>query len=92
MKNKLTKFIVLAVGSLGLSSCGTVTGLGQDLNKAGNSVQKVGQGGLWGSRAAAYQAPGAQSATGVARGGLWGSNPAAYQLPTVQAPTYQVPQ
>jgi len=92
MKIKLTKLIVLALGSLGLSSCGTVTGLGQDLNKAGASVQKVGQGGLWGSRAAAYQVPGAQAATGVRRGGLWGSNPAAYQLPAVQAPTYSPPQ
>ncbi len=77
MKLNLIKYCsVLAVALVGVS-CGTITGMGQDLKKAGSAVNNRIKTGAWGSSAPAYQTPNYQAP--------------GYQLPEYQPPGYEIP-
>lgn len=48
MKLLTTTFLVLAgLGSLALSSCNTVSGLGEDLQRTGEGIENKSQGRSW---------------------------------------------
>lgn len=51
MKSILLKSLALIALSFGSSSCSTLTGMGQDLQRLGQSMQNVAQGSLWNTSA-----------------------------------------
>lgn len=48
MKFRTTLFLILAaLGSLGLVSCNTVAGFGEDIQRAGQGLENTGEGRQW---------------------------------------------